>query len=76
VTKMGMMPRRRIGYAKRFDIWNQITGELVIRNVDAAEVVATYQTSLTADEVIVGVAEQHHLDADNFRVTAHMAISG
>jgi hypothetical protein len=72
---LGMLKARRIGQGKRFDVWSD-AGELEIRNVTAEEISTTYCTSLTEEQVIDGVAQHHHLDADGFRVTAHMAISG
>jgi hypothetical protein len=70
---LGRLARRRIGRARSFDVWDNATGELVIRNVDA-QAAATYATSLNAEQVIEGVATQHFIDSDGFRITAHMAI--
>ena len=64
---------RRAGRALQFDVWNS-TGTTVVRNLTADEVVATYTTSLTAEDVLAGVASGSFVDADSFRVTAHMAI--
>jgi hypothetical protein len=45
---------------------------VVIRNITATEVVATYCTSLTADQVLEGVASRSYIDSDNYRVAAHI----
>jgi hypothetical protein len=72
---LGLLPRRRIGRATFFDVHNNVTGNVMVRNTTAQEVVATYCPSLPdAEAVIAGVAERHHIDADNMRITAHMAI--
>jgi hypothetical protein len=68
-----MLPRRRIGRARSYDVWDQTTGELMIRNVTASGA-AAYATSLTAEEVIDGVATRNFIDGDGFRITSHMAI--
>jgi hypothetical protein len=74
--RLGMLPKRRIGMAKKFDV-HDADGSVLIRAIDADQVVASFAPSLTAEEVIVGVAERHYIDADNnVRITAHMAISG
>lgn len=65
---------RRAGRALQFDVFNNTTGAVVIRNIDADAVIASYCTSLTAEEVMAGVAGYSYVDADTFRVTAHMAI--
>jgi hypothetical protein len=56
-------------------VWSA-DGNVVIRNVTAAEVSATYMPSLTAEDVVDRVAQEHHVDADNYRVVAHFSISG
>jgi hypothetical protein len=71
---LGRLPRRRIGRARSFDVHDNVTGNVVVRNITAAEVVANHAPSLTAEQVIAGVAEWHHVDSDNMRITAHMAI--
>ena len=70
---MGMMPKRRIGRARSYDVFNN-SGAVAIRNVTASEVATTYLTSLTADQVIEGVATRSYVDSDGLRCTAHMAI--
>ena len=72
---MGLMPHRRIGRARSYDVIDNTTGAIVIRNVTAEEVVATYQTSLTVEGVLC-VAGYSYVDSDGYRVTAHMQIAG
>jgi hypothetical protein len=67
-----MLPRRRIGRARAYDVWDS-AGTVLIRNI-TADAVTTYATSLTEEAVIDGVATRHFIDADGFRITAHMAI--
>jgi hypothetical protein len=74
--RLGMLPKRRIGRAKAFDVFDNSDGSIVVRNVTADQVVATYCPSLTAEGVISGVAEWHHIDADGYRVAAHFSIAG
>jgi hypothetical protein len=69
---LGMLPRRRIGRARAYDVFDA-AGAVVIRNI-TADAVTTYATSLTAEEVIDGVATRHFIDSNGFRITAHMAI--
>jgi hypothetical protein len=73
---MGMMPKRRIGRARLYDVFNNTTGVVVIRAIEADQVVATYLTSLTAQQVIDGVATRSFIDSNNYRCAAHMSISG
>ena len=65
---------RRAGPAMRFDIHNDTTGALVVRNIDAATVSASHATSLTAQQVIDRVAAEHHVVSNGVRVSAHMSI--
>jgi hypothetical protein len=76
MSKLGMLPSRRIGRSRAYDVWDNTTGDLVIRNVTAQEVATTYATSLTAEDVVDGVATRHFVDSDGMRVCAHMAITG
>jgi hypothetical protein len=71
---LGMLPARRIGSARSFDVHDNTTGEVVIRNVNAVEVVTTYAPSLTPEEVISGVAAWSYVDSDGVRISAHMSI--
>jgi hypothetical protein len=59
-----------------YDIWNNSTGVVVIRAIPVDVAVGTYCTSLTAQQLIDRVAQEHHVDSDGYRVTAHNAISG
>jgi len=57
-----------------YDVWNGTN--VVIRAIPIDIVVGTYATSLTAQVLIDRVAQEHHVDSDGVRVTAHNAISG
>jgi hypothetical protein len=69
---LGRLPRKRIGRARSYDVFDD-AGAVVIRNI-TAEAATTYVTTLTAEEVIDGVATRHFVDSDGFRITSHMAI--
>jgi hypothetical protein len=71
---LGALPRRRIGRARSYDVFDA-AGTVVIRNI-SAETATIYVSSLTAEDVVDGVATRHFIDADGFRITAHMAIAG
>jgi hypothetical protein len=71
---LGFLPRRRIGRARSYDVFDD-AGVVVIRNI-TAEAATTYAISLTAEEVIDGVATRHFVDSDGFRITSHMSIAG
>jgi hypothetical protein len=72
--RLGMLPHRRIGRARAYDVHDNATGTVIVRNVTAATVAATYAPSLTAEAVIDSVAQHHFVDSDGVRVSAHMAI--
>jgi hypothetical protein len=76
MSKLGMMPHRRIGAARSYDVHNNTTGVVVIRNVTASQVVASYLISPTAQQVIDTVASRSFVDANGYRCSAHMSISG
>jgi hypothetical protein len=65
---------RRAGRAQAFDVFNGTTGAVAVRNIDAETVIASYCTSLTAEEVMAGVAASSYVDSDGFRCTSRMAI--
>jgi hypothetical protein len=76
MARMGMMPHRRIGRARLFDVFNNTTGAVVARALAADQVVSSYLTSLTEEQVIDGVATRSFIDSNNYRCCAHMSISG
>ena len=47
---MGLMPHRRIGRARSYNVFSEADVTVVIRNVTADEIVASYCTSLTVEE--------------------------
>ena len=59
----------------RFDV-HDASGNEVVRNISAEEVVASYLTSLTAEQVASAVANYSYVDSDTFRCSGHMSISG
>jgi hypothetical protein len=67
--RMGRIP------TSGYDIWSS-TGTVIVRAIKADVAVGTYATSLTATQLIDRVAQEHHVDSDGVRVTAHNAISG
>jgi hypothetical protein len=69
-----MLPRRRIGHARAYDVFDD-AGAVVVRNI-TAEAATTFATSLTEAEVVEAVATRGFVDADGHRITSHMAISG
>jgi hypothetical protein len=66
---MPFLERRR-GKATRFDIFNNSTGAVVARNIDAATVIQS-ATSLTAQNVIDRVAAEHQVVSDGYFIAAH-----
>jgi hypothetical protein len=67
---------RRAGRATSFDVFNDTTGALVVRNIDATAVITTYCTGLTAEQVLGGVAGYSYVVNNGFRAAAHMSIQG
>jgi hypothetical protein len=61
-------------YPRIFDVFNNTTGAVVIRNVTVDDVVSTYQTSRTAEQVLRDIAAYSYSDADGYRVTRHFQI--
>ena len=59
----------------RFDVFDG-AGAVVVRNISADQVVASYLTSLTAEQVASTVANFSYVDSDGYRCAGHMSIVG
>jgi hypothetical protein len=66
----------RWGRATQLDVIDNSTAAVVVRNLTAEEVIASYTVSLTVEDVLAGVAGFSYVDSDGYRVTAHMQIAG